>query len=381
MAMKQAGLQWERQPAAAGLSDTLFAAEWDRLNAGNTDLPFLDAKAVRSALQIFGEGREQLLVGRAGGRTAAMFVLVPDGAFRWQTFQPSQLPLSAWVADAAQPIAVLAESLLRGPLVSCLVLSITQIDPRFAPRARDDARRRHDDYIDIGWLDIEGTFADYWATRGKNMRQNMRKQRNKLAADGVVTAMRVLRRPDDMAPALSRYSALESAGWKADEGTAIHIANAQGRFYRNLLEQAAACGEALVYEYLFDERTVAANLCLIRGGVLIVLKTAYDESIRSLSPAFLLREEELQSFFSGTEVRRVEYYGRLMDWHTRLTEQRRTLYHLTCYRWGWLRQLAERRRRPSATAPKGAATRPLPSAKPGSEATAETPDPTPMPRQ
>jgi hypothetical protein len=85
------------------------------------------------------------------------------------------------------------------------------------------------------------------------------------------------------------------------------------------------------------------NLGLLRGGQLIVLKTAYDESYKTLSPAFLLREEELQAFFAQGHVKRIEYYGKVMDWHTKLTPEARTLYHFTQYRWAWLQGWLSRR--------------------------------------
>ena len=78
--------------------------------------------------------------------------------------------------------------------------------------------------------------------------------------------------------------------------------------------------------------------------MLVVLKTTYDESIRQLSPAFLLRESELQEIFAQGQVRRIEYFGRLMDWHTKMTPNKRTLYHLTAYRWPMLKLLALARR-------------------------------------
>lgn len=341
--MTSSSLRWSRQGAVTALANPDTAADWDRLNAARGNLPFHDAAALRNALEVFGSGGEQLLAGRAGGRSVAMFVLAPMGRLQWHTFQPSQLPLGAWVAEREQPLDGLAESLIRGPLGFCMVLSITQIDPRFAPRPADAPCLRSGDYIETGWLDIAGSFDDYWAARGKNLRQNMRKQRNRLAADGVTTRMQVLRSATEMAGALDRYGAMECASWKAGEGTAIHSGNAQGRFYRRLFEDAATRGEAVVYEYLFGGRTVAMNLCLLRQQQLIVLKTTYDESIKQMSPASLLREEELKSFFDGDDVRRIEYYGRLMDWHTKLTDEKRTLYHLTCYRWPWIRKIAERR--------------------------------------
>ena len=68
------------------------------------------------------------------------------------------------------------------------------------------------DYIETGWIDIAGTFDDYWAQRGKNLRSNMRKQRNKLGAESVRAELLEWRGVQDMRPAIARYGALESAG-------------------------------------------------------------------------------------------------------------------------------------------------------------------------
>ncbi len=43
--------------------------------------------------------------------------------------------------------------------------------------------------------------------------------------------------------------------------------------------------QAVVFEYLLDAQTVAMNLCLCRHRQLIVLKTTYDESIKSFARA------------------------------------------------------------------------------------------------
>lgn len=363
--MDTRAIRWRSQPAAAALEQPDVAGTWDRLNAERGNLPFLAARAMRAALAAFGTGTEQLFIGEHPEGVQALFLLVPEGRLRWRTFQPSQVPLGAWVARASIDLTDLTESLLASGPALCLVLSITQIDPRLAPRPQDGPRWKCMDYIDTGWLPVEGAFDAYWAARGKNLRQNLRKQRNKLQADGVSTTLRVHRSPDDVVAALKRYAALETTGWKAGQGTAIDADNAQGRFYRRLLGEAAEAGEALVFEYCFDERTVAMNLCLWRDRELIVLKTTYDESVpKAFSPASLLREDELQSFFAGDEVRRVEYYGRLMEWHTKLTDHKRTLYHLTHFRWSWLRKLADRSKAddgtpgepagPSASAPAGA---------------------------
>ena len=346
-------MHFEHRPATALAANAELRATWDRLNDAGLGLPFMTSDAVAAALAVFGSGGEQLAIGTRDGRAVAMVVLTPGGRLHWATFQPSQLPLGAWVAEPTVRLDQLARELLRhGMPTASVVLSFSQVDPRQAPRIEDADDNHHDDYIPTSWLEVEGDFETYWAARGKNLRQNMRKQRNKLAADGTVATMRQLRGADDVVAALGRYGQMETAGWKASGGTAIHPDNDQGRFYAQLFQGAASRGELLITEYLIGDRTVAMNLSLLRRGVLVVLKTAYDESLgKALSPASLLREDELREFFAGNEIKRIEYYGRTMEWHTKLTESQRTLYHVTTYRWAWLKRLAQLRRRRNSARP------------------------------
>jgi CelD/BcsL family acetyltransferase involved in cellulose biosynthesis len=335
-------ITWKDGPAQRLQDDAGLRAHWDRLNAERGNLPFMGAQAWALALEVFGQGDERLLVGEVDGQCVAMLILVDAGKLRWQTFQPSQMPLGAWVAQADLSVDDVARSVLqRGPMKLALSVSLTQIDALFAPRLDDASDNRHDDYIATAWVDVVGSFEDYWAARGKNLRQNMRKQRNKLETDGVVAGMQVFREPGDMAGAIARYGALEGKGWKAQEGTAILPDNAQGRFYTGLLQTLAAQGEAEVYEYHFDAQPVALNLCVRRGSTLTILKTTYDESIRAFSPAFLLNQDMLEALFSEQRIQRLEYYGSLMEWHTRWTDNQRAIYHLTSFRNSMVKRMAE----------------------------------------
>jgi hypothetical protein len=84
-----------------------------------------------------------------------------------------------------------------------------------------------------------------------------------------------------------------------------------------------------------DGVVAASDLCLVRNGMLVVLKTTYDETLKPLSPALLLREDELQWIFAQGNIHVVEFYGRVMDWHRKLTDDVRTMYHLNCYGHSW----------------------------------------------
>lgn len=331
-------LHWQNFPASALDGD--LAASWDALNADRGDLPFLAAYVMTAALKEFGGGQERLLVGHDAQGMAAMLILQRKRFFEWETFQPSQIPLGAWVARKELSLLNVVRSCQRNLSGLCLVFGVTQVDPLLAPREAMDAKDSlTTDYIDTAWVEIEGSFADYWNARGKNLRQNMKKQRNKLASEGIATTFHCLTKSEDMAEAVARYGALESAGWKAQQGTAIHPDNAQGRFYTAVLEQACAKNGGLIYEYMFNNQPVAINLCMQRGAMLIILKTTYDETIKTFSPAFLLLQEALEPLFAEGRIGRMEFFGKVMEWHTRWTDKRRTIYHLTVFRWDGLKTL------------------------------------------
>lgn len=323
---------WSRYPAHEIASR--FAADWDALNGRCGDLPFLSAYCLGAALDQFGSGRESLFLRHDGPELTAGVVLTPARAFKQGLFQPSQLPLGACLLDRTLAVDQVGRELLSALSPRVLALDFTQLDPWLCPRPADTRRGTTTDYIDTGWIDLVGDFDAYWRARGKNLRENLRKQRRKLSETGMVCRMHVHDDPATAASALRRYGALESSGWKAREGTAVAPDNLQGRFYAAVLRSACERGEGRVYEYTFGEQTVAMELCLLRGDTLIILKTAYDETVdRVFSPASLLRQEQMQHLFAEARIKRVEFYGRFMEWHGRWTSSRRTLYHLTVFRW------------------------------------------------
>lgn len=330
-------LRWQNLPASALDGD--LAAAWDALNADRGDLPFLSAYVMIPALKHFGSGKERLLVGHDAQGPATMLILQQKRFFEWNTFQPSQIPLGAWVARKDLSLLEITRDCQRNLPGPCLILGITQIDPLLAARDRDAGDSLSTDYIDTAWVEIGGDFATYWNLRSKNLKKNMKRQRVKLGVEGISTSTRCLTNTTEMADAVTRYGSMESAGWKGQQGTAVHRDNAQGRFYTTILGQACLQGEGQVYEYALNDRVVAMNLCLRRGDTLVVLKTAYEEAIQSLSPAFLLRQEQLEHLFGEGRIKRMEFFGKVMEWHTRWTDKRRTIYHLTVFRWGIIKKL------------------------------------------
>lgn len=316
-----------------------LAPQWDALQARTAALPFLESAYLLPLLAEFGNGKEWLAVDESSGSWRNAALLTQRRAGLWETFQPSQLPLGAWLADSGAELDSLARALCSKLPGLALGLGFSQLDPLLQTRPASDGPVRTQDYIDTAWLDIDGDFETYWESRGKNLRQNCRKQRNKLEADGVKVSLDCLRDPAQMAEAIRDYGLLESQGWKAASGTAVQAGNGQGRFYQAMLENFCRLGRGRVYRYRFDDKVVSMDLCIEHGPTLVILKTSYDESYRTISPATLMRQEQFGALFGEKQIRRIEFYGKVMEWHTRWTEQRRTLYHATVYRWSLLRRL------------------------------------------
>jgi hypothetical protein len=328
-------MKWTLTPAAGFVQQ---AARWDALQAANAAAPMLQAEFIAALLAEFGNGDE--LLATCDG---AMAIVRPHGRGSWATFQPAQAPLGMWIERPGLDRAAAMASLLHALPGIGLVLGLTQLDPLLAPAPADAI-----DYIQTARITVAGSFDDYWGSRGKNLRSNLKKQRARLAADGVTLRLQASTDATDMADAVRDFGRLESAGWKAQAGTAVHPDNAQGRFYVRMLAAFAAHGAATVYRYWFGEQLVAMDLCIHQGDCIVVLKTTYDESVsKTFSPALLMREEAVRALFDHGGTARIEFYGKVMEWHTRWTEEVRTLYHVNLYRWAALRRLhalAQKRR-------------------------------------
>jgi CelD/BcsL family acetyltransferase involved in cellulose biosynthesis len=304
--------------------------KWDRLNHQGPQSPLLTSMFLRPLLEEFGTGDEILAVcGKPD--PFAMAILRRQTRFAWETFQPSQAPLGAWMQIPEADTEELALSLIKTLPGPALMLGITQLDPEMVRRPKDSAVLKTADYIQTSRISIGGSFDEYWAQRGKNLRHNLKRQRNQLATRAIEYAVDAVVSPSEVAAAVAEYSKLESAGWKAKTGTAVGRDDAQGRFYTHLLQAHCAQRHGRIYRFWLGGQVVAIDLCVDDGATFVILKTGYDETITNFSPALLLREEYFRELF-GAGIRRIEFYGRVMDWHTKWSNETRTLYHINCYR-------------------------------------------------
>jgi len=342
-------MNWWLHPLPAPQALQALRHDWDRLNRDGPNTPLLSTTFVLPLLAHFATGQEVLACCGISGRLSAMLLLSPESQGRWQTFQPSQAPLGACVHQRDLDWAASLTALLPRLPGFATLLGVTQQDPDLEDRPVDTVSMRTLDYIRTARITLNGSFEDYWQARGKNLKINLKKQRNRLEREGVAARLQIDTSANAVRQAIVDYGKLESAGWKAEGGTAVHPGNAQGRFYQQMLEQFCRIGKGRIYRYWYNDKIVAMDLCIEGHDSLIVLKTAYDEAAAgSTSPALLMRQEAIAGMFSEPHLKRIEFYGRVLEWHTRWTDEIRTMFHCNVYRWQVLRALRDLIRRKPA---------------------------------
>ncbi len=135
--------------------------------------------------------------------------------------------------------------------------------------------------------------AAYWEAnvRGKK-RKELRRQHKRLAEEGALTFER-----SDGNTGLERwiadFLALEKAGWKGENGSALDCADETRSLFCNALAGAAAAGRLELLAHYLDGRPIAMLANFLTPPGAFSFKTAFDEDYARFSPGVLLQYENL----------------------------------------------------------------------------------------
>jgi hypothetical protein len=101
-------------------------------------------------------------------------------------------------------------------------------------------------------------------------------------------ALAVDRDPAAIGAAFDTFVALEAAGWKGRQRTALANQPDNRAHVRATMVGMAETGDALTARLMSGARCLAVGLLPLAGGTMFFWKTAYDESAARLSPGVLL---------------------------------------------------------------------------------------------
>ena len=294
---------------------------------------------VGSLVDHFATERDVLAVHRKEDDVDSMLLLTRQRGI-WRTFLPSQTQIPPVLLS--DDLAV--DTLLRTLPPTAFAIDLLCQDPEYSVADALHTRRSHQAAPHATTLNIavSGTFEEYWEARSRGLRQQVRRAQRKAEGDGLVPRLEILSDAQAIENGLDRYGVMESSGWKAREGTAVHPGNVQGRFYKDMLMRFAAHGRAMIFELHLGDRLAASQLTLGNDYMLITLKTTHDESLKAYSPGTLLDYFMLEHEFARRRYQVVEYYTNasveLLRWGT----AQRVISHHRLYRFSCLVPVATR---------------------------------------
>jgi CelD/BcsL family acetyltransferase involved in cellulose biosynthesis len=284
-------------------------AEWDAVAArGPADLPFVRHDWLAAWLDAFAPGRAPLvLVARAPDGAAAGFapflaerrrgivrLVAPANdhscRFEWVLGpDASGAAASIWghLRDRCRWDALVLRDVPRDGPTSTLLEPLARADGHLTGRWESLRTPR----IALG----AGPVGAAEARTSAKFRANLRRRAKRLHEMGAVALERVDGRGGDeeVDAAVDAFLRLEASGWKGERGSAIALDPVLAGFYRRIARDAAARGALALRALRLDGRAVAVHLGIVHRGVYLLPKTAYDESLGSVSPGQLLQREVL----------------------------------------------------------------------------------------
>lgn len=323
-------------------ADGIWVADWSRVwEATATKHPLLAPAFARCLVEHFGEPKLHVARYSRNGKCEVMALLHPSGPLSWTIFQPEQAPLPMLIGETDTKALELLEGLLGATKGTPLLLAVPSQDPHFTllPRDRLEASANTLDYATTISIVAESGFDQYWQSRKKKLRDNIKRYFKKVVESGKKYRLEVLTTPHQMAVGVGEYGNIESAGWKGQAGTAIHADNPQGRFYSQLMESFAEHGNARILHLFFDNTRVASRLAIVSGEMLVFLKTTYDEELKKVAPGRLMLHLALAHFLDEEKLTRIEFYTKANQDMRQWGSEERTTYHVNFYRWPILRQI------------------------------------------
>lgn len=138
-------------------------------------------------------------------------------------------------------------------------------------------------------LECRPSYEDFGRTlRGRG--KDLRRRRRRLAEAGGVEHRSVVAGPG-LAEAIDAFLELERHGWKGARGTALACKPNTRAFAHALFGDHGGPVVPRADLLLLAGRPIAASLALVCRGTAVLMKTAYDESLRPFAPGLLLEDE------------------------------------------------------------------------------------------
>jgi CelD/BcsL family acetyltransferase involved in cellulose biosynthesis len=170
-------------------------------------------------------------------------------------------------------------------------------------------------------LDLAQSYDQFLAARSGKFRNYLRRKARQLEAAGRIE---VRRAGQDLSvgEAYDHLLTVEQRSWKQAHGTAISAVPRQREFYRTLCLGAARAGRLHLMLMYLDDTPIAFNLGITAADRYSYLKTSFDETFRTLSPATVLRSRLVETLITEG-FRSLDFPAEPYQWEEQWTDELR----------------------------------------------------------
>jgi hypothetical protein len=316
-----------------------LAGVWDSLaaNSANPMQQYIWARACAEAFDA--HSRLQTVVVGSAGHPGAIAPLVKHGSLgsRLEMLGVRELyePMDFLYANLTQ-LSALAEALAE--MGAVLSLGRLPADSPVIAALRKAYRLRgwiHTlpaasyPYISLNadWMEPERQF-------NAGRRSDFRRAQRNAEKIGPVSYEMASPTPAMLEPLLEEVYAVEGAGWKADNGTALAVDTALGDFYRRYAAAASEKGILRLFFLRIGGRAAAMQMAVEWNDEFWLLKIGYDEQFSRCSPGTLLMLHTLK-YAATRGLGSYEFLGLTESWTSNWTQTLRPCVSLRVYPLKW----------------------------------------------
>lgn len=301
-------IEWVADPAR--LEE--LAEPWDALDPG----PFGLSGWYRAWWRAFGEGALRVCLVWRGERLAAAVPLERTGPSRWSVMANVHTPRlalpfadewalgEAWLAVFAAARELVVPALPADGAVWRSLQAARERSPRWDILAPGNVSPV---------VDTAGDFSAWRAESKPRWGAPLERFRRKMGREHEA-AFELVSAPPDLDGELDRGIALEAAGWKGEQGSAIAADAELERFYREAAAAWQAAGMLRCSTLTLDGELTSWDLCALHRGELLLVKTAFDETRRRLAPGLVLRLSVIERCFELEDVLAHDLLGDDDEW-------------------------------------------------------------------
>lgn len=311
-----------------------LASEWDTLAASH-ELPMLSHAWVLSCAEsLYTEEELHIITVRVRGILAGVAPLVAKdraGIRHLELIGASYLyEPSGLLFDTDTTLDVLLRAIVnaRRPIALSRIPTHSPIGSRLRSVARGVTFVKSG--VDTLAVPISSGWSEFLGRLSSRQRYDLRRARRRAEESGRVTVRIRSPRPEDVAEMFAEFVRVESAGWKARNGSSLAQRDALRRFFLNYATRAARAGIVRFGFLDVDDRPVAAQLSVEYSDRLWVLKIGYDEAWSRCSPGWLLLAEMMRDAFER-KLKSYEFLGSDEPWLHRWPTEAREFSTLACY--------------------------------------------------